>query len=49
MVVTLSWASIVSVAGVIIAIGSAWKVIVEAKRALNKPYKDIEAKFKQLS
>ena len=45
MVVTLSWASIVSVAGVIIAIGSAWKVIVEAKRALNKPYKDIEAKF----
>ena len=46
MVVTLSWASIVSVAGVIIAIGSAWKVIVEAKRALNKPYKDIEAKFK---
>lgn len=45
MVVTISWASIVSVAGVIIAIGSAWKVIVEAKRALNKPYEDIEAKF----
>lgn len=45
MVVTLSWASIVSVAGVIIAIGSAWKVIMEAKKALNKPYKDIEAKF----
>lgn len=45
MVVTISWASIVSVAGVIIAIGSAWKVIVEAKKALNKPYKDIEAKF----
>lgn len=46
MVVTLSWASIVSVAGVIIAIGSAWKVIVEAKKALNKPREDIEAKFK---
>lgn len=45
MVVTLSWASIVSVAGVIIAIGSAWKVIMEAKKTLNKPYKDIEAKF----
>lgn len=46
MVVTLSWASIVSVAGVIIAIGSAWKVIIEAKKALNKPREDIEAKFK---
>ena len=46
MVVTLSWASIVSVAGVIIAIGSAWKVIMEAKKALNKPREDIEAKFK---
>ena len=45
MVVTLSWASVVSVAGVIIAIGSAWKVIVEAKKALNKPHKDIESKF----
>lgn len=45
MVVTLSWASIVSVAGVIIAIGSAWKVIMEAKKALNKPYKNIEEKF----
>lgn len=45
MVLTLSWASIVSVAGVIIAIGSAWKVIAEAKRALNRPYKDIEAKL----
>ena len=45
MMVTLSWASVVSVAGVIIAIGSAWKVIVEAKKALNKPYKDIESKF----
>ena len=45
MVVTLSWASVVSVAGVIIAIGSAWKVIVEANKALNKPYKDIESKF----
>ena len=45
MVVTLSWASVVSVAGVIIAIGSAWKVIVEAKKALKKPYKDIESKF----
>lgn len=49
MVVTLSWASIVSVAGVIIAIGSAWKVIMEAKKALNKPYKDIEAKFDHYS
>lgn len=49
MVVTLSWASIVSVAGVIIAIGSAWKVIVEAKRALNKPHKDIEDKFNHYS
>lgn len=45
MVVTLSWASVVSVAGVIIAVGSAWKVIVEAKKALNKPHKDIESKF----
>ena len=45
MVVTLSWASVVSVAGVIVAIGSAWKVIIEAKKALNKPYKDIEHKF----
>ena len=45
MVVTLSWASVVSVAGVIIAIGSAWKVIVEAKKALKKPYEDIENKF----
>lgn len=45
MVITLSWASIVSVAGVIIAIGSAWKIFVEAKKALNKPYKDIKDKF----
>ncbi len=45
MVVTLSWASVVSVAGVIVAIGSALKVIIEAKKALNKPYKDIESKF----
>lgn len=45
MVVTISWASIVSIAGVIIAIGSAWKVIMEAKKALNKPYKNIEEKF----
>ena len=43
MVVTLSWASVVSVAGVIVAIGSAWKVILEAKKAWNKPYKDIES------
>lgn len=46
MVVTLSWASIVSVAGVIIAIGSAWKVIMEAKKALNKPREEIEDKHK---
>ena len=45
MVVTLSWASIVSVASVIIAIGSAWTVIVVAKRALNEPYEHVAAKF----
>ena len=46
MVVTLTWASIVSGLGVIIVIGSAWKVVVEAKKAFNKPREDIEAKFK---
>ena len=45
MVVTLSWASIVSVAGVIVAIGSAWKVIIEAKKSLNKPYVEVMEKF----
>ena len=46
MVVTLSWASISAVAGIIVVIGSAWKVIIEAKRALNKPYQDLLDKFK---
>lgn len=45
MVFTLTWASIVSGLGAIIVIGSAWKVVVEAKKALNKPREDIEAKF----
>lgn len=45
MVVTLSWTLIASVAGVIIAIGSAWKVIMEARNALNKPHKNLEAKI----
>ncbi len=45
MVVTLSWASISAVAGIIVVIGSAWKVIIEAKRALNKPYQELLDKF----
>ena len=45
MVVTLSWASVSAVAGVIVVIGSAWKVIIEARRALNKPYQDLLDKF----
>ena len=45
MVVTISWASIVSIAGVIVAIGSAWKVIIEAKKSLNKPYVEVMEKF----
>lgn len=45
MVVTLSWASISAVAGIVVVIGSAWKVIIEAKRALNKPYQDLLDKF----
>ena len=35
MVITLSWASIESVAGIIFVIGSAWKVVMEAKKAVN--------------
>lgn len=46
MVVTLSWASISAVAGIIVVIGSAWKVIIEAKRVLNKPHQDLLDKFK---
>lgn len=45
MVVTLSWASISAVAGVIVVIGSAWKVIIEARKALNKPYQELLNKF----
>ncbi len=45
MVVTLSWASISAVAGVIVVIGSAWKVIIEARKALNKPYQELLDKF----
>ena len=37
MVVTLSWATISAVAGFIVLIGSAWKVIIEARKAFNKP------------
>ena len=44
MVVTLSWASILSVAGAIVAIGSAWKVLVEMKKAWNKPQEELENK-----
>lgn len=46
MVLTLSWASIAYVAGIIIALSSAWKVIVEARKALNKPYSDVVEKLK---
>ena len=45
MVVTLSWASIAYVAGIIVALGSAWKVVLEAKRALNKPHEETNKKF----
>lgn len=44
MVVTLSWASILSVAGAIVAIGSAWKVLVEMKKEWNKPQEELENK-----
>lgn len=45
MVVTLSWASIATVAGIIAVIGSAWKVILEAKKAMNKPHAEIMEKL----
>lgn len=45
MVVTLSWATISAVAGFIVLIGSAWKVIIEARKAFNKPYQDLLDKF----
>lgn len=45
MVVTVTWASIATVAGIIVALGSAWKVILEAKKALNRPMDEIKAKF----
>ena len=44
MVVTLSWASILSVAGAIVAIGSAWKVLIEMKKEWNKPQEELENK-----
>ena len=44
MVVTLSWASILSVAGAIVAIGSAWKVLKEMKKEWNKPQEELENK-----
>ena len=44
MVVTLSWASILSVAGAIVAIGSAWKVLIEMKKEWNKPQEELEDK-----
>lgn len=46
MVVTLSWATISAVLGAIVLIGSAWKALVEIKKALNKPYQDLLDKFK---
>lgn len=45
MVVTLSWATISAVLGFIVLVGSAWKAIVEIKKALNKPYQDLLDKF----
>ena len=45
MVVTLTWASIATVAGIIVALGSAWKVILEAKKALNRPMDEVKVKF----
>ena len=47
MVVTLSWASIAYVAGIIVALGSAWKVVLEAKKALNKPHEEMVKKFER--
>lgn len=44
MVVTLSWASILSVAGAIVAIGSAWKVLIEMKKEWNKPQEELKNK-----
>ena len=44
MVVTLSWASILSVAGAIVAIGSAWKVLIEMKKEWDKPQEELENK-----
>lgn len=47
MVITLSWASIASVAGIIVVIGSAWKVVMEAKKAVNKPHTEMMEKFEE--
>ena len=47
MVLTLSWASIAYVAGIIVVLGSAWKVVNEARKALKKPHTEMMEKLKQ--
>ena len=47
MVLTLSWASIAYVAGIIVVLGSSWKVVNEARKALKKPHTEMMEKFEQ--
>lgn len=46
MTITLTWATLIVLASGIAAIGTAWKTIKEAQKALNKPKEELSDKLK---
>lgn len=45
MIIELTGASVVAACGGIVALGSAIKVVIEAKKALSKPHEEIEERL----